>query len=163
VDKRHVFLMTDGEPACSASAMDDECVRSGQEVSRLTALDVTTTVFALSDTLQTSGCLSDLASAGGSVAPVFALTPEALKDKLDERVMPLAREACTFRLNNSLDPTQRLNIWLNSTEVKRDTTRTEGWDFDDGAPAKVTFYGSWCTKLSTSMVTGYYVVACQPR
>jgi hypothetical protein len=161
-DQRHVFLITDGDPSCSASAMDDECVRAGQEAGRLVSQEATTTVFALSDTLQTSACLADLANIGGSGAPVFAPNNDVLKEKLEERVNPVAREACSFRLSTSLDPSEKLYIWLNGTEVKRDPSRTEGWEFDEVAPTKVTFYGSWCTKLSTSAVTGSYVESCRP-
>jgi hypothetical protein len=162
-DQRHVFLMTDGEPSCSASAMDDECIRSGQEVGKLATQEVMTTVFALSETLRSSGCLSDLANLGGTGAPVFALTNEILRDKLEERLAPLAKEACSFRLNSTLDGSERLHTYLDGREVKRDPTRTEGWEFDDGAPTKVTFYGAPCTRLSTSLVGNYYIEACWDR
>jgi hypothetical protein len=162
-DQRHVFLMTDGEPACSASVSDDECTRSGQEAGRLnTDHNVDVTVFALSESLQTSACVSDLASFGGTGAPIVAATNDILKAKLEEKLAPLAKEACSFRLNSMLEESkERLYIWLNGVEVKRDPTRTDGWDFEAGAPTKVTFYGPPCTKLSTSLISNYFIEVCR--
>ena len=162
-DQRHLFLMTDGEPSCSASAMDDQCNRSSQEVVRLkTDSNVDVTVFALSEALQTSACLTDLADRGGTTAPIVAATNEVLKEQLEAKLLPLAKDACSFRLNSSLGGNEYLEIWLNGKFVKRDPARMDGWDFEDGAPGKVTFHGYWCTQLSTSMVNSYWVDACRP-
>jgi hypothetical protein len=161
-DQRHVFLMTDGEPACAASTTDDECVRSSEQSAWLASQDVSTTVFALTEALQTSGCLKDVANLGGTGATVPAITNDQLKERLEEKLSVLAREACSFRLNVNLDPAETLHVYLNGTEVKRDPTRMDGWEFEDGAPRKVTIYGPWCTKLSTSQVSGSYIETCRP-
>jgi hypothetical protein len=162
-DQKHVFLMTDGEPSCSASASDDECTRSGLEAAKLnTDHFVDVTVFALSESLQTSACVSDVANFGGTGAPIVAATNDILKARLEEKLAPLAKEACSFRLNSMLEESvERLYIWLNGVEVKRDPTRIDGWDFEAGAPTKVTFYGPPCTKLSTSLISNYFIEVCR--
>jgi hypothetical protein len=162
-DTRHVFLMTDGEPACSASMPDDQCARSSVEAVRLnTDSDVDLTVFALSEALQTSGCLADLAARGGTTAPLIAPTNEMLRDQVEAALQLLSKDACSFRLNSSLGAGEYLDVYLNGKQVKRDPTRTDGWEFADGAPTKVNFYGSWCTLLSGSMVSSYWVDVCRP-
>ena len=131
-DQRHVFLMTDGEPSCSASAMDDQCNRSSQEVGRLADSDVDVTVFALSEALQTSACLTDLADLGGTTAPIVAATNEILKEQA-------GGEAAAAGEGRLLVPAEQQRwgdrstwqIYLNGKFVKRDPARMDGWDFED--------------------------------
>jgi hypothetical protein len=162
IASRQVFVLTDGEPSCSLTPMEDQCALASREVSRMAGwLDkVDTVVFGLTEELRTSSCLNDLAASGGTVVPRIAVDGAQLLKAMEEVVEPLSREACTIRLRGPVAPDEELRLYMNRTQVRRDQTRTEGWDFEDGAPPTITVYGEWCDKLSTSKVNGVSVEVC---
>ena len=161
VDSRHVLLLTDGEPTCAVNPTSDACMRAGQEAARLSGVEVSTTVFGLTEALRTSRCLADLATLGGSGSPQIAATDEELRKALEDKLGTLSAEACIMRVDFALGTGQRLRIYLNQIEVERDPSRKHGWEIDPGVPTKVTFYGDWCEKLRTSLVPVYRVETCR--
>jgi hypothetical protein len=148
---RHVLLFTDGEPSCSTAAAGKACEDANNEVAALHAQDRTTTVFALDPALSTNRCMTDMADLG-SEAPLHVTGErESLVAQLETFLKPLSAEACTFRLRDALTPSQRLALSADGDPIRRDPTRTNGWEFDKPEDrSRLTVYGAWCDKLRAS-------------
>jgi hypothetical protein len=169
ISSRHVFLLTDSEPACD-SRPGMECSNSIAEAGLLWGNGmIETDVFALSDELKSNGCLQSVAGVRvDSANPTnFHVTgnAEALADQLDERLAALSRKACTFRLASALRPPDYLVVSLGdgttNTIVPQD--RSNGWDFEPESVRRFTFHGQLCEALRTSQVVDVDVQVCTPN
>lgn len=167
---RHVLLLTDGEPSCTARATENPCTMAVNEVGKL-ALEhkIFTRVFGLAEEVRGSACLDMMATlgantqAGQAATHSIAITPEQIYAELDHWLGALSKEACTFRLPSSFVAGQRLTVRADRKMIPQDTARKEGWDYDVAeAPTRVTFYGSYCDQLRTAQVEETEFYSCGP-
>jgi hypothetical protein len=169
---RHVLLLTDDEPSCSASAEKNDCAMALLEVGKLSGANkVSTRVFGLTEELRASACLDMMATLGGNTTvgqlPAshrITTTGEQLVSELDHWFGELSQEACGFRLPNTLTPPQRISVRYDHRPVPHDPLRDDGWEYDvPEAPSRVIFYGSYCERLRLGSADDTEFSVCVPN
>jgi hypothetical protein len=78
-------------------------------------------------------------------------TPQELSDTLSGLVSA-ASATCTFALgppptNDGRTSLDRINLFVDGAELKRDTNHAAGWDYADASMAAIKLYGSLCTDV----------------
>ncbi len=168
---RHVFLLTDSDPACSTRA-GAECSQAITEAALLWGNEtVETDVFVLAEEARANGCLQSIAGVrvdSNNPSPYFHVAPTsaALQDQLEEKLAALSRKACTFRLTSALRPPDYLVLYFgdggSNIVVPHDPLRGNGWEFEPDSVRRFTVYGPWCEALRTSQVADVDVEICTP-
>jgi hypothetical protein len=169
ISSRHVFLLTDSEPACSGR-QSMECSQSIAEAGLLWGNElVETEVYALADELRVNSCLQMVAGvrmdSANPSAFHMAVNPDTLTEQLEERLAALSRKACTFRLPSALRPPDYLVVSLGdgTTNMVVPQDRSNGWDFEPESVRRFTFHGPLCEALRTSQVEDVDVKVCTPE
>jgi hypothetical protein len=172
ISSRHVFLLTDSEPACGMRP-GTECNQSITEAALLWGNEnVETDVYVLAEELRASNCLQSIAGVrvdSNMPSPQYHVTPTAtaLLDAMDEKLATLSRKACTFRLSSPLRPPDYLVLSFgdggSNMVVPRDPLRSNGWEFEPDSVRRFTVYGPLCEALRTSQVPDVDVEICTPN
>lgn len=158
--ERFVFLVTDGEPDCSADA--NACPQALAETGRLASKQVKTLVLALGDEVTKGGCLDLVSGAGlaprpGSPSYVFVMDGNRLREQMQEALSPVLSRTCRFVIDRSVPP-DKFVLLINSTITPRDPNRRDGWNFEPGSSSVVRFYGNLCDRLRSGQVPAQEVL-----
>ena len=174
LELRFVLLITDGEPGCATGASVDPCEQAANEVAGLSIQGIRTFVVGVGGDLPNDDsrggnkCINGMANVSGivrsAVGPFYypATTDNLLGgyltsiitqtvchlELLDEPADP-DRTEIQFSMQVSAGSSNFMNV-----PVPRDTTHTNGWDYERTADTKVTFYGNACTTFIDTVLTG---------
>jgi hypothetical protein len=148
---RNILLITDGEPSCG-DRVPDACERAIGEANRANMEGIRVFVIALAEEAARSDCLERLAGAGGS--KLYVPTTEAqLSQVLHEIMLETAGRACQLMLTSQPPNPDRVVVWFDGRQVRRDPNQLEGWDFAAGSGnLRISFFGTACDRIRTSMV-----------
>jgi len=170
---RSILLLTDGEPGCPlGSSSSDPCMQATSEIARLNIQGITTSVVAVGDVpgdLDTHGankCLNSMANVSGvvrsTVSPFYF--PVMTESQLGNTLTSIITEAvCHLELLDLPADRDRTTIQLGMSNssggtttvtVPRDTSHTNGWDYEKTADTKVVFYGAACGNFIDTILTG---------
>jgi hypothetical protein len=141
-----VVLITDGQSSCA------------NPVPAVTALlaktpSVRTFVIGFGSGVD-AGELNAMAKAGGTALPGNTSYYQAgSAGSLGQALTSIAGSVlgCTFALEKAPPSLDALHAYLDGVESGRDTSQTNGWDYDSGQ-AQVTFYGAACESLKSGDV-----------
>lgn len=61
--------------------------------------------------------------------------------------------SCTLHLSQAPEYPEEVLITFDGVQVPRDTTKTDGWEYDDATMTSITIYGSYCDQLQSGQVT----------
>ncbi len=156
----YILLITDGAQAgCTAGGSDAGTLKAITDLA--TKRGVKTFVIGFGAGVD-GAQLDQFAVAGG--VPAAAVTPKFYKAEdavsLDKALATIGSTAlgCVFKLGKTPpDTTKMFAFFDKTTEVPRDTTKTNGWDYD-AATNTVTFYGSFCADIKAEKVKAVDVV-----
>ncbi len=156
----YVLLLTDGAQAgCTAGGGDAGTLAAITDLA--TKRGVKTFVVGFGSGVDTAA-MDSFAAAGG--VPAAAASPKFFKAEdatsLDKALTTIGSTAlgCVFKLGKAPpDSTKIFAFFDKSTEVPRDTTKTNGWDYDPTTNT-VTFYGSFCADIKAEKVKAVDVV-----
>jgi hypothetical protein len=172
ISSRHVFLLTDSEPACAAR-QGTECSQSITEAALLWGNEtVETDVFVLSEEARANSCLQSIAGVridSNAPSPYYhvAPSPAVLLEQLEEKLAALSRKACTFRLPFGLRPPDSMVLSFGDGSTKmvvpHDPLRSNGWEFEPDSVRRFTVYGPLCEALRTSQIADKNVEICTPN
>jgi hypothetical protein len=156
---RYVLLLTDGEPTCGNGG---GCDAAFDRLTRLSNDGVSTFVVVLGNVAE-SECLSQMALLGNtdSAEPPFyhpATSPDALTAKVADIVGSIATGACQLELNDPVDDTNQVGLFLDNKGVARGGP--DGWDFDDNRRDRITLRGAACQKFLASAANALDVRRC---
>ncbi|MFI5296845.1 MAG: hypothetical protein ACHREM_01995 [Polyangiales bacterium] len=149
----YMIVITDGQQAgCSAGGGAAGTVTA---LKALAAKGVKTFVVGFGGAVSVTE-LDAMALAGGvpasATSPNFYNATDAAS--LDTALAAIGGTAlsCTFKLSKTPpDPSQIYAFFDKTTDVPRDPTMTNGWQYD-ATTNTVTFYGADCTKIETGVV-----------
>lgn len=155
-----VLLLTDGAQAgCTAGGGDAGTLAAITDLA--TKRGVKTFVVGFGSAVDTPA-MDSFAAAGG--VPAAAASPKFYKAEdatsLDKALTAIGSTAlgCVFKLGKTPpDPTKIFAFFDKTTEVPRDTSKTNGWDYDPTTNT-VTFYGSFCADIKAEKVKAVDVV-----
>jgi hypothetical protein len=150
---RFVLLITDGGPSCGASTA--MCAQAGTEAARLHAAGVKTIVLGVGDEAKQSPCIAEIARQGHSErtgTPAFPWVGDVtqLDRELAAALAPVTALACRFTLKDGVMNPDKLRVAVNNWSIRRDPTRTDGWELVAPGSAQIQVYGPACTKLLCS-------------
>jgi hypothetical protein len=166
---RFILLATDGLPNCAPGNSDTAADDSAGAVMAVTdaanmgiptfVVGMATAGMGMADTT-----LSNMANAGGfprGGSPSYYSVNNA--DEFVQVLMTLVGVAatCTFSVPDPPnDDTDRshIGVVVNGTELKRDTTHTNGWDYTSAGMTAVQLYGSACTGIMNGSITDVKIV-----
>lgn len=156
----YVLLLTDGAQAgCTAGGGDAGTLAAITDLA--TKRGVKTFVIGFGSAVDTAA-MDSFAAAGG--VPAAAASPKFFKAEdatsLDKALTTIGSTAlgCVFKLGKTPpDSTKIFAFFDKGTEVPRDTTKTNGWDYDPTTNT-VTFYGSFCADIKAEKVKAVDVV-----
>lgn len=142
----YILLITDGQSTC-----DDP-------VPRVTALrdespEIRTFVVGFGSSVDPDE-LGDMAEAGGTARsgdpPYYQADDDA---SLLEALLSIGGGvlSCSFELSSVPPDEELLYIYFDEREIARDTTQTNGWDYDADTN-QITFYGEACDDLQAGRV-----------
>jgi hypothetical protein len=149
---RFVLVITDGDPRCTGMA--DLCAFAVLEAAALRTRQVGTIVLGVSDDAKGASCLrevGDIGSDGRSGGSFHLATTEdqlrrALVSEIGRR---LASPICRITLEAPPNRDQVL-VWVDDHPVRRDRSRTSGWDFESQSLTRLTLFGDACERLMRS-------------
>jgi hypothetical protein len=160
-----ILLVTDAAPNCMAGnsdAMADDSAGAVQAVASAKQLGIGTMVIGVATAgLPTETTLSDMAVAGGYPRPNAspAYYPVASAGELTNTLHTLlARNAdCVFALplpptNDGTYSRSVIRIEVDGTDVRLDTSHTNGWDYTDDARTAIQLYGPRCDDVVAGKV-----------
>lgn len=155
-----VLLVTDGQQTCGTVAAGNAAL-----LSTVTTLNksrhVSTYVLGFGDAVDPA-TLTDLANAGGkpnagSTAYYSAQDAAGLATAL-RAIATRASLSCSLELDAVPPNATKLYVFANRQDQgARDTTHTDGWDYDSDTN-RVVFYGAACTAIQNGSVTRIDVV-----
>jgi hypothetical protein len=164
-----VVLITDGMPTCPAGNGEQMTMEDGElalnSVQTLRSNDIETFVVGIGEDLTSSNpdLLNLMAEAGGRARPgATKYYPANTAAELDEVLEAIGQQVmdCGLTLNRPPDHPDWVWVYLDGTEATRDTTHSNGWDYDP-AQNQVNFYGPMCESLRNGEVDLVHVdVGC---
>jgi hypothetical protein len=164
-----VVLLTDGMPTCpdgqGQNEVESDKTLARNAVSTLKTGGVDTFVIGIgSGTAANPTFLNDLAELGGR--PLAGATKYYQANSLDDLNQALADiggavMGCSIFLTPPPEWPDYLWVWVNDTQVARDKTHTNGWDYDANSN-QIIFYGDTCTTVKTSGTTVEVKMGCAP-
>jgi hypothetical protein len=105
--------------------------------------------------------LNGIAQAGGTAIaggpPYYYVASDAASLGAAFAAIAGSVVSCTYALSSVPPDVNKLYVYENQVLVPRDTTHTNGWDYDS-ATNHVTFYGAACTQLQSGAVTDLTIV-----
>jgi len=150
----YILLLTDGSETCG-----------GDGVTAVTNLfnetpQVKTFVVGFGSGVDATA-LNDMAQAGGTALPsgppYYYQADDAASLNMAFDSIGAAVLSCTYALSGTPD-IDTLHVFFDSIGVSRDTTHTDGWDYDSTSN-QITFYGPACDSLKSGSVTDLVVVS----
>jgi len=152
-----LMLVTDGAPSCAGTigALAADAARAQTEalaaIADALAAEVLTIVVGPSTTAASDvGALNALAEAGG--VPYGQGDIKFLTEKnLFELFIPVGDgRSCLYRLDSPPPAPDAVTVTLNGSNVPRDRTRVNGWEYSDELPGGIELYGGWCDSVVAS-------------
>jgi hypothetical protein len=154
----YLMLVTDGaQSACNLGGGD---AGSEATVASLAASGVKTFVVGFGGGVDAAQ-LDKLAIAGG--APLAGATKYYKADtagQLQQAFQAIAGQvvSCEYTIDPAPPDVEQTFVWFeNTTQVPRDPTHVDGWDYDV-ATLKLRFYGSYCDQLESKQVDDVDVI-----
>jgi len=167
--KKFILLATDGEPNCAAAGaggvggtMTDDSTGATTAVGDANAAGFPTFVVGVA----TSGMgnadmtLSKMADAGGLArtgSPKYY--PVTSADDLAAAIRTLIGVAasCTFQIgpppsNDGTTSLDMINVFGDGTEIMRDTSHTNGYDYTDDTKMSIQIYGPLCDQVMSGAI-----------
>jgi hypothetical protein len=150
----YILLITDGMETCGGDGVAGATALAAQTPS------VSTFVVGFGDGVD-AAALDAIATAGltpRAGGPPFyyqADDPTTLEMSFD--LIAGSVLSCTYILSDVPAGTDNLFVYFDGTEVVRDMSHADGWDYDP-ATNTVTFYGNACNTLQTGMVMDLQIV-----
>ena len=160
---KYILLATDGEPNCAAGCIGNDCsttpnpteeMNSEMAVAAAAAAGIKVFVVGIGNVASAVAVLNQMAvnggeaQTGGATSYYAATDQTALATALNQIVGKVA--SCTLPLpGKPQDPT---NVIVEDegtkTQIVRDTTHTEGWDYTDASDTAIQLYGTACSKVT---------------
>ena len=149
----YVLLMTDGQDTCGGNASNAARSLFQQTPS------VKTFVVGFGGGVD-AGELNDTAEEGGTARPgptkyYQADNAAELQAALDTILGSVL--SCQYNLDQVPEDLADLYVYADGTQVDRDQTQAEGWDYDP-ASGTLTFYGGICQDLQDGTITDLNIV-----
>jgi hypothetical protein len=152
-----IVLVTDGPPSCSSDTTVPDGNDTASTVDAITAAalqGVPTYVVGFATSGSADVNLDQLAQAGGvSRAHYPAASTSDLAAILNQVV---AGSGCIFAIppppNSDVDR-QHIGVSVGGTEIARDTSHTNGWDYTDSAATHVQIFGQPCDAIMSQPAT----------
>jgi hypothetical protein len=149
----YVLLVTDGQDTCSGNPSS-----AAQNLFEQTP-SVKTFVVGFGGGVD-AGELNDTAEEGGTARPgptkyYQADNAAELQAALDTILGSVL--SCQFQLDQVPEDLADLYVYADGTQVDRDQTQSEGWDYDAGS-GTLTFYGQVCQDLQDGTITDLNIV-----
>jgi hypothetical protein len=157
---KYIALVTDGAPTCPVGGAATEDDTQGALAAARRAHGIGLPVFVIGvaiDGAVTNGvdvrdALGQLAMAGGRPrAGELPYYPVANASQLWSalRAVEEAAQTCTFEIgpppgNDGTASNAYIDVFVDGRKVPRDTTRSNGWDYDDATLNVITVYGDAC-------------------
>jgi hypothetical protein len=163
----YIVLATDGAPNCNASLDASTCTcssvnggcpsigclddtRTIAKIAELAAAGVHTFVIGLPGAEQFANVLDQMAIAGGrpqAGSPRY-FNPTS-QDTLTATLASITSGLidCRFQLDMAAPDPNMVDVRLNGSSLRRDTTHQDGWDWTDMNYDNITFYGATCTEV----------------
>jgi hypothetical protein len=163
---RYALLMTDHEPWCPGVTAAKACQRTIDQAAALKRgfPPVRTLVFGLSELVSGSLCLSEVAHHGGLArdpnkfpSHFVTLTGADFSKQLGEQLATMARDACTFSLDQYISSGRTLGIAVDGQPIPRDDMN--GWDWISDYRFRLN--GDACDKLIASSTVSIDVQQCR--
>jgi hypothetical protein len=153
----YVLLLTDGYEECGGPAPSGPV----QQLRNQTP-SVKTFVVGFGSGLNSTGKaqLNDMAVKGGTALPGTTKYYQAndatgLSNALSTILGTVL--SCSYTLDQVPEDLADLYVYQDETAIDRDTTHTDGWDYDP-ATGELTFYGAACDALENGSVTDLNIV-----
>jgi hypothetical protein len=160
---KYILLATDGEPNCAAGCVGGDCgttpnpaeeMASEMAVADAVAAGIKVFVVGIGNVASAVAVLNQMAinggeaQSGGTTSYYAATDQAALETALNQIVGKVA--SCTLPLpEKPQDPTNVIVEDVGTTtQIPRDTTHTEGWDYTDSSDTAIQLYGTACSKVT---------------
>jgi hypothetical protein len=149
----YVLLVTDGQEMCGGSP-----VAAARDLFEQSP-SVRTFVVGFGGGVSAS-TLNNMAEEGGTARPGTTKYYQAddaaeLATALDAILGSVL--SCTYQLDQVPEDVEQLYVYADGAQVGRDTSRTEGWDYDPETNT-VTFYGQICQDLQDGTIADVAIV-----
>jgi hypothetical protein len=162
-----VALLTDGMPTCPTGTASDETLAL-QAVQNLSQHGTDTFVIGLGEDLNSSNpdLLNDMAVAGGRprAGPDTYYYEANSVEELQEVLQNIGGMVigCNLTLNPEPEYPEYLWVYVDGSEVPRDRSHLDGWDYDPDRN-QIVFYGSACEDLKDQDVSKVGIkMGCAP-
>jgi hypothetical protein len=148
---RYVVLLTGGDPTCAPDGTPSSaCSAARREASNLINAGVKTYVVAMGADVGSTTCLDQIALIGGAYLqnePKYYLASDAmgLGRILSSIVADIAPDACHFDLHSQPAGGTDGVMLLYGNGAPVDRGGSDGWDFDNGSPLRITLRGNSCS------------------
>jgi hypothetical protein len=150
--KSYLMLVTDGsQSGCSVGGGN---TGTQQAIQTLATAGVPTFVVGFGSEVNAAQ-LNNFATAGGTAltgtTKYYQADDAAQLDTVFQQISGLV-VSCSYTIDPAPADLGLTWVYFGTTLVPRDTTQAAGWDYD-GTTHQLTFYGSYCTSLTTHAVT----------
>jgi hypothetical protein len=164
--ERHILLITDGEPTCTADgSTSPPCDSAIEEIASLHQEGVYTWVLGMGEVAVSNpvgpNCVERMAQAGGSTRKALyrATDPRTLQDELSAIMEDLTSRSCRIEILEPVRDQNQISVRFDDVTVPRDPV--DGWIFDPPTSTeKIVVRGLWCDKLRKSQVREIEISAC---
>jgi hypothetical protein len=158
---KFILLATDGVPTCSAigaGGMDDAA--SEAAVAAANTAGFKTFVVGIATGGSADLTLSRLANAGGlprQGTPSYYSVSSAADLAAAVRTFISAANTCTFQVgpaptDDGTTDVNRILVYGDGVEIKRDTTHTNGYDYTDSAHQSIEVHGPLCDQIKSGAI-----------
>jgi len=103
-------------------------------------------------------CLEKLSSMGGAPRPggppsyYVAEDPDQLRKALEDMLTGVVKPSCTIDLTSAPVDPNLVAVFFDSTQIPRDPSHTNGWDWEPGSKTRINIYGPACNRLQSFAV-----------
>jgi hypothetical protein len=169
MNPKYILLATDGLPNCAASGMGTGGDDSPGAVAAVTAAATAgyktfvvgiATAGVVTNMVDADMTLSMMANAGGlprAGSPTYYPVTTTADLAAAIRMLVSTANNCTFQVGPTptSDGTTNLgfiNVFGDGTEIPRDTTHVNGWDYTDASMNSIQIYGPICTQVMAATI-----------
>ncbi|MFL5306285.1 MAG: vWA domain-containing protein [Polyangia bacterium] len=170
---KYILLATDGEPNCAAGCTGNDCgvtpnpaeeMGSEKAVADAVAAGIKVFVVGIGNVASAVAVLNQMAINGGeaqtgAATSYYAATDQAaLQTALNQIVGKVA--SCTLPLpGKPQDPTNVIvEDEATKTQIPRDTTHAEGWDYTDASDTAIQLYGTACSNVTNGTFSNVQIL-----
>jgi hypothetical protein len=170
---KYILLATDGEPNCAAGCVGSDCsttpnpteeMNSEMAVAAAAAAGIKVFVVGIGNVASAVAVLNQMAinggeaQTGGATSYYAATDQAALQTALSQIVGKVA--SCTLPLpGKPQDPT---NVVVEDegtkTQIPRDATHAEGWDYTDASDTAIQLYGTACANVTNGTFSNVQIL-----